>query len=94
MTRTPFPLPVPRLPVAGRIGSFGGGDDRRSVLVTGSGGPAGTAVIRRLLALGHRVVGADADPAAAGGALADVRVTVPHADHPRFIDALLGAAAA
>jgi carbamoyl-phosphate synthase large subunit len=62
--------------------------------VTGSGGPAGIAVIRRLVALGHRVVAADADPTAAGGALAPVSVTVPPGDHPRFLDALLGAAAA
>lgn len=64
------------------------------VLVTGAGGPAGIAVIRRLRALGHRVVAADADQAAAGGALAQFSVTVPRADHPRFLDALLGAAAA
>ncbi|WP_104524863.1 ATP-grasp domain-containing protein [Blastococcus atacamensis] len=64
-----------------------------AVLVTGSGGPAGIAVVRRLVALGHRVVAADADPAAVGGALAQVSVTLPHADHPRFLDALLGAAA-
>jgi carbamoyl-phosphate synthase large subunit len=95
MTRTSFPVPVPRSPLDARIGSVvPGDDDRRSVLVTGSGGPAGIAVIRRLMALGHRVVAADADQTAAGGALADVTVTVPHADHPRFLDALLGAAAA
>jgi carbamoyl-phosphate synthase large subunit len=71
------------------------GDPRRAtVLVTGSGGPAGIAVIRRLVALGHRVVAADADNRAAGGALAQVSVTVPRADHPRFLDALLGAAVA
>jgi carbamoyl-phosphate synthase large subunit len=94
MTRTPLPLPAPRSPLDARPGSTAGDDDRRSVLVTGSGGPAGIAVVRRLMALGHRVVAADADSTAAGGALADVTVTVPHADHPRFIDALLGAAAA
>ena len=64
------------------------------MLVTGAGGPAGVAVIRRLVALGHRVVGADSEWAAAGGALAHVGVTVPRADHPRFLDALLGIAAA
>ena len=51
-------------------------------------------MIRRLVALGYCVVAADADPTAAGGALAHVSVTVPAADHPRFVDALLGAAAA
>jgi carbamoyl-phosphate synthase large subunit len=70
------------------------GDDRTAVLVTGSGGPAGVAVIRRLVALGHRVVGVDSDWAAAGGALAHVGLTVPRAGHPRFLDALLGVAAA
>jgi carbamoyl-phosphate synthase large subunit len=64
------------------------------VLVTGAGGPAGVAVVRRLVALGHRVVAADADPAAAGGALASVAVTVPRGDSPFFLDALLSAAAA
>ena len=96
MTRTPYPLPpAPRTPLDARPAVGGpSADDRRSVLVTGSGGPAGIAVIRRLVALGHRVIAADADRSAAGGALADVAVTVPHADHPRFLDALLGAAAA
>jgi carbamoylphosphate synthase large subunit len=51
-------------------------------------------VIRRLVALGHRVVGADADPAAAGSALASVAVTVPRGDHPRFVEALTGIATA
>lgn len=69
-------------------------DGRPAVLVTGAGGPAGVAVVRRLVALGHRVVAADADPAAAGGALAHVAVTVPRGDHPRFVDALVGFATA
>jgi len=47
-------------------------------------------VIRRLVALGHRVVAADSDWGAAGGALAHAAVTVPRADHPRFLDAVLG----
>jgi carbamoylphosphate synthase large subunit len=71
-------------PTADRTGSA------PAVLVTGSGGPAGVAVIRRLIALGHRVVAADA--AAAGGALASVAVTVPRGDHPRFVDALVAVA--
>src|SRR3954469_13478035 len=65
-----------------------------AVLVTGAGGPAGVAVIRRLVALGHRVVAVDADPAAAGGALASVAVTVPRGDHPRFVEALVRIATA
>ena len=65
-----------------------------AVLVTGAGGPAGVAVVRRLTALGHVVVAADADPTAAGGALADRSVTVPTADHVRFVDAILAVCAA
>lgn len=65
-----------------------------AVLVTGAGGPAGIAVVRRLVALGHSVVAADADPSAAGCALAGRAVTVPPADHVRFVDALLGVCAA
>ena len=61
-----------------------------AVLVTGAGGPAGVAVVRRLVALGHRVVAGDADSAAAGGALADVAVTLPRGDHPRVVEALVG----
>jgi carbamoyl-phosphate synthase large subunit len=96
MTRPSHPvpprIPVPSPPLDALIRTDGAG--RPTVLVTGSGGPAGIAVIRRLIALGHRVVAADADPAAAGGALASVGVMLPRADHPRFIDAVLGAAAA
>lgn len=84
-------LPAPRSPAdppqaAGRA--------HGAVLVTGSGGPAGVAVIRRLVALGHHVVAADADGSAAGGYLASRSVTLPRADHPRFLDALLGVAGA
>jgi carbamoyl-phosphate synthase large subunit len=64
-------------------------DGQQAVLVTGAGGPAGVAVVRRLCALGLRVVAADADPAAAGGALADASFTVPRADDPGFVDALI-----
>jgi carbamoyl-phosphate synthase large subunit len=80
------PVPVPR-PRCGRHR-----ERQPAVLVTGAGGPAGVAVVRRLRALGLRVVAADADPAAAGGALADASLTVPRADDPRFVDALIGAA--
>ncbi|SFT36160.1 carbamoyl-phosphate synthase large subunit [Geodermatophilus amargosae] len=67
---------------------------RPAVLVTGAGGPAGVAVVRRLTALGHRVVGVDADATAAGAALATVGAVVPRADHVRFVDALLALATA
>ncbi len=65
-----------------------------AVLVTGAGGPAGVAVVRRLVALGHRVVGVDADATAAGAALATVGAVVPRADHVRFVDALVALATA
>ena len=68
--------------------------DAPAVLVTGAGGPAGIAVVRRLMALGHRVVAADADPTATGCALATVGVMVPRADHAHFVDALIGVAMA
>ncbi|WP_113840520.1 ATP-grasp domain-containing protein [Blastococcus sp. TF02A-26] len=65
-----------------------------AVIVTGAGGPAGIAVVRRLIALGHRVVAVDADPTATGAALATVGLTVPRADHPHFVDALVAVATA
>jgi len=46
-----------------------------AVLVTGAGGPAGVAVVRRLVALGHRVVAVDADPAAVADARHNLRGT-------------------
>lgn len=84
-------LPRPRPPAAGPAwsqppDSAGGA----AVLVTGAGGPAGVAVIRRLVALGHRVVAGDATGGAAGGALAHASVLLPRGDHPRFVDALVG----
>ena len=90
-------VPPPAGPEAGTgpdAGAAGAAAQESTVLVTGAGGPAGVTVIRRLVALGHRVVAADSDWAAAGGALAHAAVTVPRADHPRFLDALLGIAAA
>jgi carbamoyl-phosphate synthase large subunit len=89
-------LPQPRsaAPAAAPLPTSAPDDRAASVLVTGSGGPAGVAVIRRLVALGHRVVAADADPAAAGGALAAVAATLPRGDHPRFVDALIAVATA
>lgn len=55
-----------------------------TLLVTGAGGPAGVSVIRALVSRGHRVIGADADPAAVGIRLADESVALPRADHPHF----------
>jgi carbamoylphosphate synthase large subunit len=65
-----------------------------AVLVTGAGGPAGIAVVRRLMARGHRVVAVDADPWATGCELATVGAMVPRADHLHFVDALIGVATA
>ncbi|RBY78128.1 biotin carboxylase [Geodermatophilus sp. TF02-6] len=89
-------LPQPRsAPAAPALPPAADPDGRApAVLVTGAGGPAGVAVVRRLVALGHRVVAADADAAAAGGAFASVAVTVPRGDSPRFVDALVGIAPA
>ncbi|MGY1653100.1 ATP-grasp domain-containing protein [Geodermatophilus sp. SYSU D01119] len=85
-------LPTPAAPLsAGRPAS---GSAAPAVLVTGAGGPAGVAVVRRLVALGHRVVGVDADATAAGAALATVGAVVPRADHVRFVDALVALATA
>ncbi len=81
--------PVPPLPDE-PYGHPGG----PAVLVTGAGGPAGVAVVRRLTTLGHRVVAVDADATAAGAALATVGAVVPRADHVRFVDALVALAAA
>lgn len=68
--------------------------DAPAVLVTGAGGPAGIAVIRRLMARGQRVVAVDADPWATGCELATVGAMVPRADHLHFVDALIGVATA
>ncbi|MGY1831114.1 ATP-grasp domain-containing protein [Geodermatophilus sp. SYSU D01180] len=88
MTSTLHPAPTP--PSGGR--HAGPDAPRPAVLVTGAGGPAGVAVVRRLVALGHRVVGVDADGTAAGAALATVGAVVPRADHLRFVDALVSLA--
>jgi carbamoyl-phosphate synthase large subunit len=64
------------------------GDGRITTIVTGAGGPAGVAVIRALVAAGHRVMAADADGLAVGGRLAHGTATIPRADHPHFVAAL------
>ena len=52
------------------------------VLVTGAGGPAGVAVIQALQAAGHRTVGVDVSPDAAGIRLADEGTVIPQAGNP------------
>ncbi len=64
------------------------------VLVTGAGGPAGTAVVRWLRAAGHRVVAADADPTAVGLRLADESAVIPRYDDPEYVRAVCETAAA
>lgn len=64
-----------------------------NVLVTGAGGPAGIAVIRRLSALGHPVIAVDADPGATGLRLAARHAVVPLAEDPSFPAALLAVVA-
>lgn len=59
------------------------------VLVTGAGGPAGVAVIRRLRALGHPVIAVDADFGAAGFALASTWARVPLATEEAYRPAVL-----
>ena len=63
----------------------------RTVAVTGAGGPAGVAVVRNLVAAGHRVIALDVDPLAVGLRLASVGMLVPSADDPAFEEALLEA---
>jgi carbamoylphosphate synthase large subunit len=60
-----------------------------AVLVTGAGGPAGVAVIRHLLERSALVVAADADPDATGLWLVERSGTVPGADEPGFVEALV-----
>jgi carbamoyl-phosphate synthase large subunit len=59
------------------------------VLVTGAGGAAGVAVIRALRRDGHHTIGVDADPFAAGLALAADAAVIPTADDPGFADGLV-----
>jgi carbamoylphosphate synthase large subunit len=62
------------------------------VLVTGAGGPAGIAVIQSLVAHGHHVIAADADPFAAGLRLAHEHHVLPTSGDPHYLAALLRAA--
>lgn len=59
------------------------------VLVTGAGGAAGVAVVRALCAVGHRPIAVDADPRAAGIALAPEHAVISPASDPGFAAALL-----
>jgi carbamoyl-phosphate synthase large subunit len=63
-----------------------------TVLVTGAGGPAGVAVIRALLAAGHRPVALDADESAVGLRLTEEFHVVPTSYDPSYLAAMLRAA--
>ncbi|MBO0728316.1 MAG: ATP-grasp domain-containing protein [Acidimicrobiaceae bacterium] len=64
--------------------------DRRSVAVTGVGGPAGFSVSRALQAAGHQVSGLDPDPLAAGFRLDGMQSVVgPRADDEHFGERIL-----
>ncbi len=65
--------------------------DRRRVLITGMGGPAGIAVLRGIAKDPFDVYSADIDPFAAGLYLVppERRIMLPRGDDPRFVDAVL-----
>src|SRR5262245_17862146 len=58
------------------------------ILVTGAGGAAGVAVIRALRERGNVVGAVDADPLAAGLALATDGAVIPPASDEGFVDGL------
>lgn len=70
------------------VSTSGGNDRRGPVIVTGAGGPAGTAVVRHLVAAGEEVLAVDADAGGAGLRLATRAAVVPAASDPNFVDAL------
>jgi carbamoyl-phosphate synthase large subunit len=83
------PMPDPRRTAAVVGASPGAPPDRtRRVLVTGAGGAAGIAVIRELKQRGEPVVAADADPMAAGLALADDHAVIAPASDKAFVEKL------
>ena len=67
--------------------------DRRRVLITGIGGPAGISVLRGIAAEPWDVYSADIDPFAAGLYLvpSERRIMVPRGDSPRFVGAVMDA---
>src|SRR5579875_46406 len=65
---------------------------RLRILVTGVGGAAGVAVVRALRAAGHTVIGVVADPVDERIRLADHGQSVPRADDPTYLTALIHAA--
>jgi carbamoyl-phosphate synthase large subunit len=69
-------------------------DPRRTVLVTAiGGGGVGEQILKALrMAGGYRIVGTDVRRTAAQYALVDVAVTLPLADDPEYLDAVLAVA--
>jgi carbamoyl-phosphate synthase large subunit len=89
--------PVPLEPIRSDVAANPGGQiselrnppaRARRVLVTGAGGAAGIAVIRALRQRGEPVVGVDANPTAAGLALADEYALIGHASDDAFVEKL------
>ncbi|MBV9715548.1 MAG: ATP-grasp domain-containing protein [Solirubrobacterales bacterium] len=67
--------------------------ERRRVLITGMGGPAGISVLRGIAEEPVDVYSADIDPFAAGLYLVapERRIMLPRGDSPRFVDAVMDA---
>ncbi|MBV9195923.1 MAG: ATP-grasp domain-containing protein [Solirubrobacterales bacterium] len=65
--------------------------ERRRVLITGMGGPAGISVLRGIAEEPVDVYSADIDPFAAGLYLVapERRIMLPRGDSPRFVDAVM-----
>lgn len=65
--------------------------ERRRVLITGMGGPAGISVLRGITDDPFDVYSADIDPFAAGLYLVppERRIMLPRGDSPRFVDAVI-----
>jgi carbamoyl-phosphate synthase large subunit len=68
------------------------GSPNGPVLVTGTGGPAGVAVVRALVRAGEDVVAADASADAVGLRLGHHRAVLPRGDDPDFAEAVAEAA--
>jgi carbamoyl-phosphate synthase large subunit len=60
-----------------------------TILVTGVGGGVGQSVIKSLAGSGYRIVGADAEPLAAGLYAVDRGYRLPYASDPAYADCLL-----
>ena len=91
--QAPSVEPAPTAAPGSAVAVDRGGASRPLVAVTGTGGPAGVAVLRALRAAGYRVLALDADPDAVGLRLGDLAAVVPRADADDFGEAILGVVA-